>query len=96
MVFMELSSQVHARLWATSLCKRIPCHGVSLFGRRAFREKITETFVRFSAMPLFLCCALLSVPTSTSHLLSDTASVEQAALSSLYVPFMCCFAWFVC
>ena len=38
------------------------------------------------------CC----VPTSTSHLLSDTASVEPAALSSLYVPFMCCFARFVC
>jgi len=52
--------------------------------------------VRFSAMPLFLCRALLSVPTSTSHLLSDTASVEQAALSSLYVPLMCCFEWFVC
>ena len=47
-------------------------------------------------MPLFLCRALLSVPTSTSHLLSDTASVEQAALSSLYVPLMCCFEWFVC
>ena len=35
-------------------------------------------------MPLFLCYALLPVPTSTSHLLSDTASVEQGALSSLY------------
>ena len=33
-------------------------------------------------MPLFLCYALLPVPTSTSHLLSDTASVEQAALGS--------------
>ena len=29
-------------------------------------------------MPLFLCCVLLIVPASTSHLLSDTASVEQA------------------
>ena len=47
-------------------------------------------------MPLFLCYFLLTVPTSTSHLLSGRASVEQAALSSLYVSFMCCFAWFVC
>ena len=29
-------------------------------------------------MPLFLCDVLLIVPASTSHLLSDTASVEQA------------------
>ena len=36
-------------------------------------------------MPLFLCDVLFIVPASTSHLLSDTASVEQAALSSLYV-----------
>ena len=42
-------------------------------------------------MPLFLCCALLPVPTSTPHLLSDTASVEQAALSSLYM-FLSCVA----
>ena len=41
-------------------------------------------------MPLLLCYVLLTVPTSTSRLLSGTASVEQAALSSL-VPFMCCF-----
>ena len=39
-------------------------------------------------MPLFLCYVLLIVPTSTSRPLSGTASVEQAALSSL-VPFMC-------
>ena len=44
-------------------------------------------------MPLFLCCALLSAPTSTSRLLSVTASVEQAALSSLSVFLSCvCFA----
>ena len=36
-----------------------------------------------------LCHVHLTVPTSTSHLLSGTASVEQAALSSL-VPFVCC------
>ena len=42
-------------------------------------------------MPLFLCHVHLSVPTSTSHLLSDTASFEQAALSSLYV-FLSCVA----
>ena len=42
-------------------------------------------------MPLFLCCAHLAVPTSTSHLVSDTASVEQAALSSLYM-FLSCVA----
>ena len=29
-------------------------------------------------MPLFLCDVLLIVPASTSHLVSDTASVEQA------------------
>ena len=43
-------------------------------------------------MPLFLCHVHLTVPTSTSHLLSGAASVEPAALQSLYVPFMCCFA----
>ena len=40
----------------------------------------TKDFVCFSAMPLFLCDVLLIVPASTSHLLSDTASVEQAQL----------------
>ena len=34
-------------------------------------------------MPLFLCHVHLSVPTSTYHLLSDTASVERAAESSI-------------
>ena len=36
-------------------------------------------------MPLFLCCVLLIVPASTSHLLSDTASVEQAQLDVIVV-----------
>ena len=45
-------------------------------------------------MPLFLCCAFLFVPTSTSHLLSDAACVEKAALSSLYD--MCSFYVFLC
>ena len=47
-------------------------------------------------MPSFLCCALLSVPTSTSHLVSDTASVEQAALSSLYLCFFHVLLCMVC
>ena len=50
----------------------------------------------FSAIPLLLWYVYFPVPTSTSYLLSDTASVEPAALSSLYAPFMCCFARFVC
>ena len=37
-------------------------------------------------MPLFLCDVLLIVPASTSHLLSDTASVEQAQLDGCH----CC------
>ena len=45
----------------------------------------------FSAIPLLLWYVHLPVPTSTSHLVSDTASVEQAALSSLYV-FLSCVA----
>ena len=64
--------------------------------QRGFRLKTSKDFVCFSAMPLFLCHVFLTVPTPTSRLLSGTASVEQAALSSLYVLFMCCFAWFVC
>ena len=51
----------------------------------------SKDFVCFLAMPLFLSRALLTVPTLTSHLSSDTASVEQAALSSLYV-FLSCIA----
>ena len=47
-------------------------------------------------MPLFLCCAHLAVPTSTSHLVSDTASVEQAALSSLYLCFFHVLLCMVC
>ena len=37
-------------------------------------------------MPLFLCDVLLIVPASASHLLSDTASVEQAQLDGCH----CC------
>ena len=45
---------------------------------------------------MFFCHALVPLPcpfdcSPTSHLLSHTASVEQAALSYLYVPFLCCF-----
>ena len=60
------------------------------------REDFDERLGMFSGMPLFLSHVHFDSSYLTSHLLSDTASVEQAALSSEYVPFMCCFAWFVC
>ena len=44
----------------------------------------TKDFVCFSAMPLFLCDVLFIVPASTSHLLSDTASVEEAQLDGCH------------
>ena len=64
------------------------------FDREDFDSRL-KTLYDFLPCPCsFAVPFFLSVPTSTSHLLSDAASVEQAALSSLYVSFMFCFAWF--
>ena len=43
-----------------------------------------------------LLCPFVCSHLNISPFECDTASVEQAALSFLYVPFMCCFARFVC
>ena len=58
--------------------------------REGFRLK---TLYDFLATPLFLCCALLTVPTSASHLLSDYSKCSTSSLvfTSLYV-FLSCVA----
>ena len=59
---------------------------------RGFRRKLGT----FSGMLLFLSHVHFDSSYSTSHFLRNTSSVERAALSSLYVPFICSFLWFLC
>ena len=51
MVFMELSSQVHARLWATSLCKMISCHGMSFLGSGLLGRRLQRRLCDFLPCP---------------------------------------------
>ena len=84
-------------------------HGRTLFERVALESRylsdvslnlierdFDERLGMFSGMHLFLSPVHFDTSYSTSHLLRNTASVERAALSSLYVPFICSFLWFLC